>query len=190
MINPSLSYETLEKMIQNNMEEKKKGIVFLSCLFYALAGVFFLLFIINIINFMDMTFSILTFLSPFGIVICFGIGSIFMNQYRFYKRISSVINEMKKNEKNDMKQLAILFRLPESTMTSIAKLSIEREILKDYEIISHWVVLKSLHLQESDLSTSKEDKKVAAPSFMKCPGCGASISRYDKTCSYCGTKIK
>lgn len=74
MINPSLSYETLEKMIQNNMEEKKKGILFLSCLFYALAGVFFLLFIINIINFMDMTFSILTFLSPFGIVICFGIG--------------------------------------------------------------------------------------------------------------------
>lgn len=76
---------------------------------------------------------------------------------------------MKKNEKNDMKQLAILFHLPESTIISIAKLSIEREVLKDYEIISHWVVLKSLHLQESDLSTSKEDKKVAAPSFMKCP---------------------
>ena len=49
MINPSLSYETLEKMIQNNMEEKKKGIVFLSYLFYALAGVFFLLFISKII---------------------------------------------------------------------------------------------------------------------------------------------
>ena len=166
------------------MQQKKDLFTFLSFFFYFLAGVCLILFIINAMNF---DFSAFMFLCPFGLVICFGIASVLLTKSKLYQRIISIIQEIKKNEKSDIKQLSLIYHLDYPDIVSIAKLSINKGLLEQYEIVSHWIALKSLHLQEGELKGNKDEKSIT---FIKCPGCGASISYRDKECSYCGTKIK
>ena len=180
------------KMINKDMEKKQKMYTIFSIVFFALAAVFFGLFIFNMINTMTkMSFNPLVFICPFGIVIGFAGGSIFLNKVKILKRLNQLIEEIKKHDQNDMNKLSVLFNLPVQYMESIAFNAIEKGVIEGYEVVSHYIVLKSLGLHESDFEEENNVSNETTPlTFIKCPGCGVSLSRKDKHCPYCGMKLK